>query len=540
MGSEKSQPVADWSLLPHDPVAFFDLPPEFERKTLKRRYNQFLRQFKPEKFPAEFQKIRAAYELLDGQLRYGASQQSDPSAFQWSSSKPSSHGSPTDAENIEGRSAAAEITVPIHQRIEKESVEEIFSELRERRGKSPFDYFAMALLSDVATDDPSMFFKLILTGLQKHPEEHGLMNLLYEYLQQDIKPKQIPGVLKAVSQVVTNQYFYFLTEKIWDVYLRQVEFDTWARLLEICESNLKDFRITGQLAFYLHILPAAIFKGDPKWIMSKFDLLNQAGTDVPRELETDLELVHQLLEYRRSTAKDQSWSQEIHRAIACYFLQAGRKGDEAVIALQTYYAQNPRVLLDSYGPDQAYNDLQLSIWDYVNDEVCQRHDLSSSMDPRQLRARIFDLMDDLNRSEYASFGWKEELRYRWMQYGTYTIAIATPLILLSAWFEHSMVIFVAIVLAIAGVLVVRFLYRPADRYEKYIERRMRNRYFSDWRGRFVHLFEATHMHHYDVSQALIEIVEHHSDKVQFASWLCHYLPADVGLHLFASSSRYMQ
>jgi curved DNA-binding protein CbpA len=63
----------DWRLLPHDPQAFFALPDEFDRKDLKRAYNRFLRQFKPEKHPAEFQRIRAAFEALDNRLRYGES-----------------------------------------------------------------------------------------------------------------------------------------------------------------------------------------------------------------------------------------------------------------------------------------------------------------------------------------------------------------------------------------------------------------------------------------------------------------------------------
>ena len=288
------------------------------------------------------------------------------------------------------------------------------------------------------------------------------------------------------------------------------------------------------------ILPAAVFKGNGKWLAAKFKFLEKAGTEIPRELETDLELVHQLFEYRKSIAKQDAYSQEIHRAIANYFLLRGRMGDEAVITLQTSYAQNPGLLLDAYGPDQPYSDLQLAIWDYVNEEVCQRHALRPSMDPRQLRAKIFDLMDDLNRSEHASFGWKEEMQYHWSKWGIYVVTCASPFLLLMGWFSHSGVVALAMLLAAVGVLLVYFVYKPSLRYEQYIERRMRRRYFADWRGRLVHLFEATQMHHFAFTEALIDIVEHHSDKVQFASWLCNYLPGDVGLHLFASASRYLQ
>ena len=61
----------DWSLLPHDPVRFFGLAEGFDRRELKRSYNQLIRRFKPEKHPQEFQRIRAAHEQLDSGIRYG-------------------------------------------------------------------------------------------------------------------------------------------------------------------------------------------------------------------------------------------------------------------------------------------------------------------------------------------------------------------------------------------------------------------------------------------------------------------------------------
>ena len=536
MGGSEARSGPDWSLLPHNPVAFFELSVDFERKALKRKYNQYIRQFKPEKFPVEFQRIRAAYELLDGQLRYGTTHTKENSQFQWGSQPDSARSELLQ----DSRPTKQSVTVPIHQRVTSESPKAIYEEFLKSTGKSPFDYFAMALISDVATEDPLMFFKLILTGLQKHPNEQGLMNLLYEYLQQDFPSKQIPGILKTVAKVINDQYFYFLTEKLWDALLRKVEFKVWANTLYACEANLKDFRIEGRIAFYLHVLPAAIFKGHPKWLMSKLDFLKKAGTDVPHEFETDVELVFQLFEYRKSLTRDEGCSKEIHQAISDYFLLGGREGDEKVIALQTSYAQNPGLLLNAYGPEQPYNDLQLAIWDYINEEVCQRHSLTSSIDPRQLRAKIFDLMDDLNRSEYATFGWKEEVQYHWTKWGIYLVVAVSPLLLLMGWVSFPIASALGFLGAVAGVLLIWFVYKPTDRYEQYIERRMRHRYFADWRGRLVHLFEATQMHHFAVTEALIDVVEHHSDKVQFASWLCNYLPGDVGLHLFASASRYLQ
>ncbi len=59
----------NWSALPHEPQRFFELPEGFDRIDLRRKYSALIRRFKPEKFPEEFQRIRAAFEDLDQQLR---------------------------------------------------------------------------------------------------------------------------------------------------------------------------------------------------------------------------------------------------------------------------------------------------------------------------------------------------------------------------------------------------------------------------------------------------------------------------------------
>ena len=66
--TEPSEPL--WELLPHAPERFFGLSGDFDLRDLKRSYNRMIRQFKPEKFPEEFQRIRGAYESLSDALRY--------------------------------------------------------------------------------------------------------------------------------------------------------------------------------------------------------------------------------------------------------------------------------------------------------------------------------------------------------------------------------------------------------------------------------------------------------------------------------------
>ena len=131
----------------------------------------------------------------------------------------------------------------------------------------------------------------------------------------------MPTILKTISKVVTDQRFYFLTEKLWDRLLRKTSFENWQRLLEKCESNLKDFRIDGQLAFYLHVFPAAIWKADSQWIKKVWSFFADHSNEIPDSLDLDYEVSYQLLEYRKSMANEEIYrSPEVHAAIKEYFL----------------------------------------------------------------------------------------------------------------------------------------------------------------------------------------------------------------------------
>lgn len=581
MGSSEVDPQQpDWSRLPNNPRGFFGLPANFDRKLLKRKYNQFIRIYKPERAPAEFQKIRAAYELLDGQLRYGTAgtagtTESSNSSFDWNTGANANTPSkplelePLDSIDPPDRTAKGnrpkrsesmpleEIATPVYDRLESETAAEIFKEFEKAKGKNPYDYFTMALLADVASDDPLMFFKLVLTGVSRHPNERGLYNLLYEYLQQEQEPKYLARILQAVSKVVTDQRFYFLTEKLWDQLLREAKFNDWKSLLESCESNLKDYRVDGQLAFYLHVFPAAMWKADDAWIDKIWRFFADHSSEIPNSLDLDYEVSYQLLQYRKSFGNHELYrSPEIHAAIKDYFLLGGQAGDEAVISLQSHLATNAAGLLAQFGPDIEYDNHQIIVWDYVNDEVCQRNDLGSRIHPRALRAKIYDLMDDLNRSEYANFGTWDELMYRVIHWGPYLVAIFLPIILVGGWFTlfypnpraaTETDKFLAKILPVtmiagmaAAIWFVKQWIKPEQRYQDYITNKMRRRYYSHWRGRFVQLFESTQILHGELSEALVEVVQNHSDRLGFATWLCHFLPADAGLYLYASASRYLR
>ncbi len=86
----------DWSLLPGAPAEFFGLEGQFDANDLKRSYNRFLKKFKPEKFPDEFQRIRQAYENLERMLRYGYRPTLGPFTVSFGDGQPTPHDTSSD------------------------------------------------------------------------------------------------------------------------------------------------------------------------------------------------------------------------------------------------------------------------------------------------------------------------------------------------------------------------------------------------------------------------------------------------------------
>ncbi len=69
MSNQEEEPL--WRFLPYAPERFFKLEKGFSRVDLKRAYNHWIRRFKPEQHPAEFQRIREAYQRLERRLLNG-------------------------------------------------------------------------------------------------------------------------------------------------------------------------------------------------------------------------------------------------------------------------------------------------------------------------------------------------------------------------------------------------------------------------------------------------------------------------------------
>ena len=364
----------DWSLLPNHPAGFFGLGAQFDRRELKRAYNELIRRFKPERFPQEFQRIRAAYEELEDAIRYGAQPES-PTVLreptEWPEKAAAWHqltltdGQPTTQQSLE-------------ERIRSGDVQCAYEELKAQRKKSPLDFYTLALLSDVVPgSDAHQFADWLLRGLQVHPNEAGLSRLLHTYLSELPNLDGCEPLLVECSKVLGEMVFYPVTDPFWQRLLRAGDFERFARALKLCEANFKGLNIDNRIAFYIYILKPAVWLADKEWLAQAYGFIDSNYDRVPNYLDYDLEILSRLKGYqdvRDSFVAISDLTARLDAAIQSYFTDEQTVADQHVLDCQSLIARDTNQLSAAFADyENPIYEVFFSIWLWVSFDVSQRH-----------------------------------------------------------------------------------------------------------------------------------------------------------------------
>ncbi|MEZ6115110.1 MAG: J domain-containing protein [Pirellulaceae bacterium] len=345
-----------WDELPHNPIRFFGLEPGFQRNELKRSYTKLIKRFKPEKHPQEFQQIRAAYEQLDQQLRYGeAAAQTAPTlpvARQDSSSQTQRPPSiPT--------SATASPADLLQQEVQRTSADAVYLRLSQPTRKSPFEFYALAILSDVVSDNQHQrYLDWLLAGLKQHPSDASLLRLVHAMITSGALDEEMTHWLPAISESVQTDVFFQLTEPLWHRLLDQVPFDEFAELLSTCERNLRDPQIQRRCVFYLQLMRLSVFRAPTEWLTRAVALLEDNPDQLPPYLELDAEVTLALVRFRLSPNYAEFAAhplrQAIQEAMMAYCLDSDGEGVQKVANVLVEHAGRWQEIADAFpfgGPD---------------------------------------------------------------------------------------------------------------------------------------------------------------------------------------------
>jgi hypothetical protein len=389
--SDQEQPR--WDLLPRRPEEFFELPTPYDLTALKRRYNALIRRFKPERFPAEFQKIRAAYERLSDDLRYArASDDGDagaeadwpvPSIPTESAPRGDAPATSTDARDDGPVDAPPRRPAPgtpaLDERLDAQTLMTLYEELRDRAGKSPRDYIQLALMSDVAApDDPLGFARWLLAGLGAgrragpRADKRGLWRLAREYFAGPIPAALAPALLELAADHVRADRYYWLTEALWLRYLREVDFRQFSATLRACEARIVDARATGRVSFYTRLVPAAMWKADPVSIRDMLGWIDDACREADFSDDRGLRLVDLLADYHAHRGAFLDGGHARHRmdqALADYCGGDPLVSRRALLECQHWIAHHPRQVEAAFPRGAAVPKPALLLWWHATREL---------------------------------------------------------------------------------------------------------------------------------------------------------------------------
>jgi len=370
-----------WDLLPDDPLGFFALGADYDRTGLKRAYNRYIRRFRPEKCPAEFMKIRAAYEELDARLRYGFDPDETPAAE-------------------EARAPTQPPPRPrALARLAEEPPETLYASLRASGSRSPSDYATLAVLSDLVQGDHG-FASWLVEGIAAHPRDGPLVHLLYEYCRNGVRPEERRDVLLVASRGLAEDVFYSCTEPLWDQVLADAPFDEFKDLLAECERSLPRGTGTCRAIFYVHVLRRAYLKADDEWLAEKTAFVEEHYETIGEFLERDLVFLD-LLEPYRARRPDRASSHvhdAIDRAIRAYCEDDRRVADREFLRLQLVIRDAGDGLAKAVRPRDKGGRAFLDAYRWIADEVAERVDPpSNELGETRARTRATEFMNRLER-----------------------------------------------------------------------------------------------------------------------------------------------
>ncbi len=373
----------NWHLLPHNPSQFFELSNSSDVRDLKRAYNRLLRQYKPEKFPGEFQRIREAYETLSEWLRYGGtvSQSPSPSTFQPEGVHPDC--GQTTSSDTAGLENKTPIVNSFRDRLHCEPIAMLYRELGDGPCHSAQDYIMLAFMADVTARDKSSksarvgFADWILRGLQAFPRNSELIALLRELLLEYHDRPATRNLLLRLAELAKEDFFY-ITERVWGRLIDRLPFSEFQKLLGECEDRLGAHSDMSQLIFYVYLLRSSVWKADEDWWQGIWKHLDDNFFKLPHWEQGEVDFADNLRQYQKCRSEFASicpLAAEIDHVIEGYCLSPESEGDWQVLQCQSRISQRGFFLISDF-PDQSADsgrqDLFLAVWDKILSEVHDR------------------------------------------------------------------------------------------------------------------------------------------------------------------------
>lgn len=572
----QDEPPPDWNLLPYQAEVFFQLPNGYDRTDLKRAYNRLLKRFKPDAFPQEFQKLRAAYEQLDAQMRYrdsSAQSRDDEPGLTINRNVPAMNA-PIDLPHYEREAigsddpgdlgtsspnAATEINTlspadTLLARLSEVGAESLYQELANKPTPSALECYWLAILSDAVFEpQQAKFAEWLLAGLRRDASESALFNLLYFCFRDEQLPESaMPRLLLETSRVISTDRFYFLTESLWDRLVKSMPWDELESLLDQCRGNINDHRIQGNLVFTCHLLRRAVWVAPLHSAERLLDYLEQNADQMSGGLDFDLEFNSQLLSYvrgRQVFVNRGKISTMIDEALRMHCLNPGQFADAKVSACQSYISQNPGELFAEIAYPLEGREVNLTPWIWACEDVLERSDGAVEVSASHAYEATFSLLKQIDRlfptiqlEIYNLSRWTAiVLGYVFFMIVPTLFGVIFMAVMPMEYLDGAT--FVPLILAFAGVGFFHFWIKPRTFdiwFAKFLERLVIRNYRSWWRDMIARFHAATHFSHEQVRMAASHLVYQQHQHLNVSTWLPRLYAVDAAMVLYASAVRFLR
>jgi len=380
--------------------------------------------------------------------------------------------------------------VQLYERTRDEPLPDLYAELKSLPQKTPFDYYALAVISDLLVEEEFSFPYWLLKGLQVHHEEPALFILLHQYFVSVQTIEGLDQLLVQTARVVRTDRFYYLTENAWDRLLREAPFETFRRVLETCEMHLLDHEVDHLLVFYVHLLKAAIWKADPNWLRTTFAQLEEHVDRMPFWLELEFEFLFVLKSYQENRADFLTGGpvrKLIDQSIIDYCTQSEQVADRSFLECQHALVSQRDELMREFKLPAVGCETAVIVWETIAADVFQRMDEKLvPTDPavlsertRQLARRLFD---EGNGAEY-----KKAVQIPWLSFALFfliSVMVAMTVLIYKSDTISGTLLVIGSLLLINGVAFIACLVVAdvvaQEFYESWWRRQLMTFYQSYW------------------------------------------------------------
>lgn len=406
-----------------EPQAFFKLSDGFDKKDLKRSYNKYIKRFKPETYPEEFQKIRKAYEealdfLRDGSFKEIIDIDSESSILDDYSEISSEFGyddilensEEIDNEVLEGINLERE---KLLKWLDEKPLDDFYNALKEN-ADNPINYYHLAIVSDVVSSEEDFIF-WILKGIKKFGYQNEVLgDILNEFVKKNnIGSGWSESALIFSKKCPASLYYQCLSDMMSELG-HSLDSKKFIKLLNDCEENLDfhDDYLSDKCYFYLKIIIEFALKGDMSWLEEKYDYIDQNQDLLSEPAFEYFELIGSLFAFREISVifdeqiKSNELTNAISKCIKSFCTRDGIEMDQTFLATLAVIEKSKKKLLDlvTFNVENSYLHLMFHIFFFIASNQSARLPFEDEPETRvSTGEEIANLVVEVDKKTNASF-----------------------------------------------------------------------------------------------------------------------------------------